>query len=569
MVGMFHAGVRPSLVMKAAAAAGLVVLADVFFFRAPPGFTLGVFALAFAIALFAVQPALQRDRRGLLFLAGAVVMALGMIERPTFAGWFLFGCLIGMASLSPRAGPDDDAWRWFQRLAWQPIVGSVGPLLDLLKLGNRKLKRIRFAPFKLISLLLLPLLGGLLFLGLFAAANPLISDALSRIAWPRLDLLRFIFWGVVFVVVWAVLRPRFLKKPWATPGVRGDRAMPGVSVLSVTLSLVVFNALFALQNGLDIAFLWSGARLPAQFTLAEYVHAGVYPLIFSALCTGLFVLVALRPGSEITASKLVRILVIAWVAQNLFVVASSAYRMWLYVESYSLTRLRILVMVWMALIAVGLGSILWRVLRDLSSGWLLNVNARALLLTLFGLSVVDIGAAAAEWNVTHAREVGGKGVELDLCYLEKLGGSALVPLSELQARNLPGPFGDRVTYVRSEAFGQVARSMTRWQGWTWRAQRRLQRATQLIGGSTRTFDGQTACSAAEEAARAAMDAAATAPQAAADAAAAVPDPATPNPGLQDASNGGGSDRTALTTGEPDPAARNTAPPSLTSEPQSR
>ena len=33
---------------------------------------------------------------------------------------------------------------------------------------------------------------------------------------------------------------------------------------SVTLSLIVFNPLFALQNGLDIIFLWSGAPLPAQ-----------------------------------------------------------------------------------------------------------------------------------------------------------------------------------------------------------------------------------------------------------------------------------------------------------------
>lgn len=559
MVGMFHAGVRPSLAAKGAAAAGLVVLADVFFFQAFPGFTLGVFALAFAVALFAVQPAMWGDKRALLFLGGAAVMALGMIERPTFAGWFLFGCLIGMASLSPRAGPDDDAWLWFQRLAWQPIVGAVGPLLDLLKLGNKKLKRVRFAPFRLISLLLLPVLGGLLFLGLFAAANPLISDALSRIAWPRLDLARFIFWGVVFVVVWAVLRPRFLKKPWATPGVRGDRPMPGVSVLSVTLSLIVFNALFALQNGLDIAFLWSGARLPAQFTLAEYVHAGVYPLIFSALCTGLFVLVALRPGSEITASKLVRLLVILWVAQNLFVVASSAFRMWLYVESYSLTRLRILVMIWMALIAVGLVSILWRLLRDLASGWLLNLNARALLLSLFGLSVIDIGAVAAEWNVTHAREVGGKGVELDLCYLEKLGGSALVPLSELQARNLPGSFGSRVGYVRSEAFARAANSTIHWQGWTWRAQRRLERATELIGGSRRTFSGRTACGAAQEAANAAMRAVTLPP---------------PIPGITPAEQAAADARAQARTQVPIPPSadgttRDPSTPSLTSEPQSR
>ena len=132
MVGMFHAGVRTSLVAKGAAAAGLVALADVFFFRHAPGATLGAFAVAFVLALAAVQPAMVRDRRASMFLAGAMVMGLVMIDQPTLTGWLLFGILIGMASLSPRAGPRDDAWRWFQRLFWQPMVGSVGPVLDLL-----------------------------------------------------------------------------------------------------------------------------------------------------------------------------------------------------------------------------------------------------------------------------------------------------------------------------------------------------------------------------------------------------------------------------------------------------
>ena len=63
------------------------------------------------------------------------------------------------------------------------------------------------------------------------------------------------------------------------------------------VSLVAFNLIFALQNGLDLAFLWSGAPLPGDLTLAGYAHRGAYPLIATALLAGLFVLVTLRPGS--------------------------------------------------------------------------------------------------------------------------------------------------------------------------------------------------------------------------------------------------------------------------------
>ena len=480
MAAMFPSGVRPALLTKLAAAAALVALADLIVWETKGfGATVGVFCLAFAAAFALTQPAALRDRRALIFLAMACVMGLLLVERPTFAGWFLFGTFIGMASLSPRAGLADDAWRWLQRLAWQPLVGSIGPAKDLLRLMSPRLKRLRRPGLlALIPMLLLPLVGGLLFLGLFAAANPLIADALSGFEFS-LDLPRLIFWGFVFTVVWAVLRPRFLRRPLPTPGVRGEKLLPGVTLASVVLSLVVFNALFAVQNGLDLAFLWSGQRLPEQFTLAEYVKAGVFPLMTSALLTGLFVLVALRPGSEVTANRAVRVLLGLWVAQNLFVVASSAYRMVLYVESYGLTRTRIVVLIWMLLVAIGLASILWRVLRDKTSGWLLNLNASAVLAAIAFCAVVDLGEITARWNIAHAKEMGGRGVELDVHYLYRLGPAAAVPLAELSHRRLPPCLGLEVASQRDAVLHELGRAQDDWRRWTFSGQRRLDRATAL------------------------------------------------------------------------------------------
>jgi hypothetical protein len=244
-------------------------------------------------------------------------------------------------------------------------------------------------------LLALPVVGGGVFLGLFAMANPVIGQILSAITLPALDIARALFWIAALIGVWTFLRPRYLRwsqKREAAPLVS---PIPGVNVGSVGLSLLVFNGLFALQNGLDLAFLWSGAALPKGVTLADYAHRGAYPLIATALLAGLFVLVALRPGSATARQPGLKGLVVLWVAQNILLVASSILRVLNYIEVYSLTRLRIAALVWMGLVAVGLVLICWRLLRDKSSRWLINANALAAILTLTGCSFVDLGGVAA------------------------------------------------------------------------------------------------------------------------------------------------------------------------------
>jgi hypothetical protein len=64
----------------------------------------------------------------------------------------------------------------------------------------------------------------------------------------------------------------------------------------MTRSLILFNALFALQSALDLVYLWGGATLPDGMTYADYAHRGAYPLIATALLAASFALIAMRPG---------------------------------------------------------------------------------------------------------------------------------------------------------------------------------------------------------------------------------------------------------------------------------
>ena len=457
----------------------LAALADLFFYDQTPGSTVGGFALALILVLLAVHPPLRKDRRARWALLAALILALAECDAPSLLGGLLIYAALGVAVLSPRAPSGENGGQWLQRLAIMTVVGWAGGMIDALKLRRRTgIKLI----LRRLGLAILPLAGGALFLALFAAANPIIETTIEGFELGPPDIPRLLFALAMLVLTWTFLRPRQLRRTLSLPVSETSRPIPGVPVSSLGASLALFNALFVMENGLDVAFLWSGAPLPKGVTLADYAHRGAYPLILTALLAGLFVLVVFRPGSEAARRPWLRRLVVLWVAQNLILVASSILRTVDYVEAYSLTRLRIAALVWMALVALGLVLICWRLLRGKSASWLIDANLAAAGLALAACSIVDLGSLAATWNVRHAREVGGAGAGLDLCYLNNLGASALVPLSELEAQPLASPFRDRVTYVRARVVTEVEIRQEHWRGWTWRDQRRLARADAVRPG---------------------------------------------------------------------------------------
>lgn len=476
--------ITSSFVAKAVAAGGLVALGDWLFWRGNGiGSNLGQFAAAWAVVTVLLAPAAWRDWRSLTAAALALLLAAMLYDNPGPIAWLLFWTALTMAVLLPRLASFEHAGRWALRLGGHVIVSAVGPWQDLFRLRRHVGARPRIPA--LLPLLPLPLIGGAIFLALFASANPVISDALSNIGAPRFDgvmIGRFIFWMVLLTLVWATLRPRRIPFWFGIEPELPVLDLPGVSIASVTLSLLTFNALFALQNGLDLAFLWSGAPLPEGVTLAEYAHQGAYPLIATALLAGLFVLVTLRPGSATASVPAIRLLVVLWIVQNVFLVASSILRTVDYIEAYSLTGLRIAALIWMALVAVGLVLIVWRMLAGRSAGWLINANAAIALIVLVACTMVDLGSVAAAWNVRHGREAGGEGAEIDLCYLRKLGPSALTSLVRLELQpGLKPEFATRLAWVRHGVLMEALSGQVEGE-WIRRNDRRLREVRAMLDG---------------------------------------------------------------------------------------
>lgn len=466
-----------------------VAVTDVVLFQSYiTGGTFGFIMLAMAAALFLARPAVRRDWRALAALGLATLYGFAMVNDPGMLALGLFLIAISVATLLPAFARFGGGLAWLQRLLVHGLTSVIGLLLDafaLRKVRHRRTQRV-LRISGIIAAIALPVIGSGIILGLFAAANPVIENTILAVHWPTWDeetLLRVIIAGVVFSVSWAILRPRlsaFLNNPGRSKALPA-LSLPGISVVSVTLSLIAFNLLFLMQNGMDAAWLWGFAPLPDDMTLAEYAHRGAYPLIATAIFAAIFVLVTLRPGSETAASPIIRRLVVLWIAQNVFLVASSMLRTVDYIEAYSLTELRLYALVWMALVGVGLLLICWRMLAGKSGDWLVNGNLIAAGLVLTSFCFIDASAVAAQWNVRHAREIDGTGAALDVSYLERRGDAALLPLVELSQKPLPAAVRSRVLRALGTVYrgAQNRNATVRW--WSLTRDRRLAEANRLLG----------------------------------------------------------------------------------------
>jgi hypothetical protein len=326
----------------------------------------------------------------------------------------------------------------------------------------------------------LPLGLSLVFMILFAEANPILIRWLDLINWNWIfdlfTLERILLWLLVIILCWPLLQPKFRLKP--KPIQEGDfkdiRNLTRFlfSRESILYSLVLFNLLFSVQTYMDLIYLWGGTALPDGMSYAEYAHRGAYPLIATALLADAFVLVALRPGSETEGMHSIRYLVYLWIGQNVFLVLSSIWRTALYIEEYSLTYLRLAALIWMGLVALGLVWLVLRIAWTRSNIWLINLNGVTLLTVLMMCSFINLGSVIAQFNVEHCKEVNGKGPALDLKYLREIGTASLPALNWfLQHGSQYNYKISKIIKLERNLRNILSHELKEWRTWTFRSYR--------------------------------------------------------------------------------------------------
>lgn len=464
---------------RAAIALVFIVLADGLFWGQPQGWTIGAFGAGLLVAILAVPRQQPGSKRELPLTMIVAALGLRCVYEPNPLCIILGSLGLVTLALCRREGWTRDAWIALQRCLHFLFCGLAGALAEIGQGVGAVLRRIPTgnAAQWLRGWIVALLLGGL-FVGLFALANPLIRRTLESL-WPHLNfdalphpsIGRLMFWLATAAAIVTLLRHvTGIAQPENTSA--GDDP-PWLAILfspqAIRRGLILFNLLFIVQTVLDIRYLWGGAALPDGLTYAQYAHQGSYALILATLLAGAFALLAFRPGRDPSALHLERKLLYVWLGQNLFLVISAGWRLWLYVGAYSLTRWRVAAAIWMLLVACGLVWIIVRIARDYSGRWFVNASAATVIVALLLVALVGIDAPIAQFNVRHCAEILGPGhPEADVDYLGELGPEALPALAWLESQR---PNHDHAPAWRATiaALSQELRVMSgNWRSWTLR-----------------------------------------------------------------------------------------------------
>jgi hypothetical protein len=171
---------------KVAAVVLLAGAADILFFMQRLPGPLGLFAMLWALLFAATVPALRGSPAALVAILAAFFYGFILFDDPNPLAVLLFLAAIGLAALLPRV----QEVRQHSGLDTAPCASRISspfaPVADGVRLQRAGRRRRRFRLTSAIALLAIPVGGSILFLSLFAAANPMIEQALEFIQLPDL-----------------------------------------------------------------------------------------------------------------------------------------------------------------------------------------------------------------------------------------------------------------------------------------------------------------------------------------------------------------------------------------------
>ncbi len=473
--------VRPAMDKRIAytlaASVALTAAADWLFYGETVGWTTGLFALALLLAILGRDIAVLRQRNGTLIALAALALCFSLIDSPGPLQYISAGLALVTLAYIGTSGWTVNPFAWCERWCWFLFTGWASLFRDVPKLSRAGIVGRAMVQAALWGI---PLALGAVFIALFAAANPIIEqlthdalDAINRFL-EHIDTVRVLFWIYIAAWSWGLLRTVAPEGMIRNVELGDEETQdPPIPAALIERCLLVFNVVFALQTALDLIYLTGGSKLPDGFTWKEYAHRGAYPLVATALLAIAFVLITFRSRATGEHMKWARRFVYLFIAQNILLVGSSMWRLYLLVDISMITRWRVAAGIWMVLVAACLVLIILRIVRDQPNRWFTRRAAALAALIVFACCFIPFDSIITQYNARYCVERTGDkdGQSFYVPYHESLGPDALPAMIDL----LPTVKNPTKAAEISDAIfrlkAKLAASQSTWHGWTWTNQR--------------------------------------------------------------------------------------------------
>ena len=277
------------------------------------------------------------------------------------------------------------------------------------------------------------LVGVLVAVPILAILIPLLTsadaafDALLQLLpqWEWQEILISLIFGSALAIYLYVRAVALRHDPKAETPAAAPRK--GVNTLTINTVLIAICFVYCVYLVSQLAYFVGGFSgiLPEGYTMAEYARRGFFEMAW--LCAINLALVCLAMGLVKDRKLPTRLLCLFIGIMTLFLVCTASAKMLLYIDSYGLTRLRVLtevIMVWLGLVTVFI--MVWLFLPKLP-----YMKAVFLSAMILGSMVLwaDVDTVVARYNVEAYQS--GKLATVDVDYLGSLGNGAVPYLAQL------------------------------------------------------------------------------------------------------------------------------------------
>ena len=208
----------------------------------------------------------------------------------------------------------------------------------------------------------------------------------TKLVWPMLMFL----WGMMlFFAIYSAVKNR-------KPQVEEKDLRTQEPVLAIT-ALAVIGIVYLLFCMVQISYLFTGGfTLPAEYSYAGFARQGFFQLLFVSALNLLLVLVTLSFFRE---NKALKIMLAFLSACTYIMIISSACRMFLYIQAYQLTRLRVLVLFALLVLAVLFAGVIRSIYQEHFPLFRYSVAVVTVLYIVLSFSHMD--AWIASYNISH------------------------------------------------------------------------------------------------------------------------------------------------------------------------
>lgn len=378
------------------------------FYNQHLGLNMVLFALVAIFTIFLIRPELLR-RRSLLVASGLYLLSALFVF--TAHSWLsIFSCLIAfLVFVGSISGFENAVYvQWINGI-YQASLGSLHQRINGASHTTSKSESKHNYGFILLTLVIVVTLVSL-FASLYGQANPILGKWIASI---NLDFIQVQWLLTTLMGYYLILNITAIAELDVITTL--DRAA-SISLLPQKINLekeallkkeqLLGSILLSALNALIILFIttdiWYLLHDPlSQATqLSKTVHEGVNALIISILVAITTILILFRGDLNFyKKSEHLRKLTYLWIALNIVIILTTAYKNMMYSSGFGLTHKRIGVFIYLAFCISGLITTYLKIARTHNFLFMIRANARVAFLLLLMMSSFNWDRTITTYNL--------------------------------------------------------------------------------------------------------------------------------------------------------------------------